>query len=220
MVHQIVGCFNGRIFNPLNAVFRSAGFHSSLQNNLCSGNRALLCAGMEAEDNGVTGFNGAERLKDCGRSRIGYRGYAADNADGFSNFQIAFQFVVVDNANRLHIFDAVPDIFGGEHILDDLVLIDTALGFFHRHLGKLHVVVQTGQNHLVTNVVDLFLGVAHELIQSFLGFRYMLVDDLLDVNLLFGLNGSFFFRHITVPPSVLPPSRCPESDGIVKILTI
>ena len=170
------------------------------KDNLGSGNRTLLSAGMEAKDNGVAGLDGAERFKDCGGSGVGHRGYAADYADGFGNLQITFQFIVVDNANRFHVFDAVPNIFGGEHILDDFVLINATLGFFHRHFGKLHVVVQTGQNHLVTNVVDLFLGVAHELMQSFLGFRHVLVDDLRNVDLLLGLNGSFFFRHITVPP--------------------
>ena len=198
VIHQSAGCVNGRLVDPLNAVLRCAGLHSCFVHDAGCFGRALLCRRMEAEDDGVAGLDSDQALEHRGGSGVGGRGYTADNAYGLRNLNIAFHLVLVKNTNGLLALDVVPDVLGGEHVLDHLVLVHAAAGFLHSHACQLLVLVQASQSHLVNNVVNLLLIQCQELLQSNLSLADKAVDHAFDIGL-GGGNGGFFLSHFCAP---------------------
>lgn len=116
---------------------------------------------METEDNRIPRLGADQALEHGCRSGVGNRGDAGDDSDRFGDLNVTFVFVFVNDADGFLIFDAVPDVFGREDILDILVLDDAAAGFFVSHLGEREVLVKSGEGHRVNHGVDLFLCHRH-----------------------------------------------------------
>ena len=210
VVHQRPRRFDGRRVDPLDAVLRRAGLHSGLIYDARSLGRALLRGRVETEDDGVARFHGDQAFEQRGGGGVGGGGDACDNAYRLGHFHIALHLVLVQHAHGLFLFDVVPDILGGKHILDDLVLVHAAAGFLHGHAGQLLVLVKAGQRHLVHDVVDLFLIQRQEFLQSCLGFFHQAVDHFVH-GVLHGLHsggrssfgGRLFLCHQFVLPKFI-----------------
>ena len=188
MIHQSSGCLNGGRFNPLDAVFRRAGLDCRIIEHFCSGDRALLCIGMKAEDHRVAGFHADQRFEHRGGGGVRNGGCRSDNANRLRDLHIAFQLILFDDANGFFILDGVPDIFGGEHVLDDLVFIHAATGFFNRHFREPGVVFLAGDSHRLHDFIYLLLRHVHKLLESFERLLHMVVYHCFNVNL-----GGFLF---------------------------
>ena len=141
VVHQRLGGGDGGSVDPLDAVFRSAGGHRGLQQHFSRFHRAFLRAGMEAEDNGIAGLGADQGFEHGGGGGIGDGRHAGDDAHRLRHLHIPFHFVFLDDAHAFLIFDGMPDIFGGEQVFDDFVLINAPPGFLIGQLGQTDVMV-------------------------------------------------------------------------------
>ena len=194
VVHQGVGGLHGGDLDPLDAVLGGPGGHGGVPDDAGGLGGAVLGAGVEAEDDGAAGLGGDHRLEHGGGGGVGHRGDAGHDAHRLGDLHDACQFVVLDDAHRFLALDVVPDVLGGEEVLDDLILVDAPAGLLHRQLGQAGVVIQPGQGHGVGDFVHLLLGQGHVLLQGGLCPGGKAVDHLLDVDL--GCGGSFFLcRH-------------------------
>ncbi len=188
MVHQSGGRLDRGRFNPLDAVFRRAGLDCRIIEHFCRGDRALLCIGMEAEDYRVAGFHADQRFEHRGGGGVRNGGCRSDNADRLRDLHIALQLILFDDADGFFILDGVPDIFGGEHVLDDLVFVHAAAGFFNCQFRKLRMVLLAGDGHRLHDLVHLLLRHVHKLFESPQRLLHMVVDHCFNVNL-----GGFLF---------------------------
>ena len=128
----------------------------------------------------------------------GVRGgrHAADYTHGFCNLHISFHFVFIQDAHCLFILDVVPDIFRGEHVFNDLVLIHAAACLLYGHAGQLLVLVQTGQSHLVHDVVHLLLIQLQKFMQGHLRLFHQRVDHRVHFGFHSGDGRRLLFCHI------------------------
>ena len=141
MVHQSVGRIQGGGFNPLHAVFGSAGSDSSVADDAGSLSGAFLGGGMETEDDGAAGFGCDHGFEHGGGSGVGYGSNAGHNANRLGNLHQAGQLVVVNDADGFLVLDVVPDIFGSKQVLNDFVFVNAAAGFLNGQLCQFGVVV-------------------------------------------------------------------------------
>ena len=105
MGHQLLGCFNGWLFNPENAVFGGAGGNGSVAHNAGRSTGTLLGRGVESKDDRVTGFGGNDGFKQCGRRWVGYWRHTTNDTYWLSNQHEIFFSVVFNNADGLIVFD-------------------------------------------------------------------------------------------------------------------
>ena len=141
---------------------------------------------MEAEDDGITRFGANQGFKHGGGGGIGDGGYAGHDADRLRNLHIAFHLVLLNDTYAFLIFDRVPDILGGEEVLDDFVLIDAATCLLIGELGQTDVIVVAGNGHGMDNFIHLFLIHFHVLVKSPLRLDNQIVDHFLDIDFLAG----------------------------------
>ena len=136
LLHNQIGHFQRGNVDPCNNVFRCAGCYRRLQNDLCCFDGALLCAGMRADDDSVSGFQTNQRFKNCGGRGVCSGNNRTYNADRLGDLLGAEGSVFFDHAACFDVAVLVVDIFAGIVVLDDLVLHDTHAGFFHCHLRE------------------------------------------------------------------------------------
>ena len=137
---------------------------------------------METKNDRVSGFSTDHGFKNSSRGRIGDRGNTGYNTYRFRNLHIAFHVVFINNAYRLGIFDIMPNVFTGKHVLDDLVFHHSASGFLIGQLGERHMIVQTGQSHRMHDLIDLLLVQLHILFQSLLCVGHQLVNHSVNID--------------------------------------
>ena len=94
MIHEGVGCFHGRAFNPLNTALWSPGVYSGVVDDAGSFGGALLGAGVEREDDGVARFKAHEGFEDSGGGGVGDGSDAGNHADGFRDLSDSGELVL------------------------------------------------------------------------------------------------------------------------------
>ena len=193
MVHQSVGSFQRGGFDPLHAVFGSAGGDGGVTDDAGSLSGALLGGGMEAENDGAAGFGRDHGFEHGGGSGVGYGSNASHDTNRLCYLHEAGQLIVFNDAHGFLILDVVPDIFGSKQVFNDFVFVNAAAGFLDRQLRQLGVVIQAGQSHGMGNLVHLFLIELHILGQRGFGFLSQVVDHCLYVHN--GCGGSCFFLN-------------------------
>ncbi|MNM26516.1 hypothetical protein D3C81_369800 [compost metagenome] len=200
IVHQGVGFVHRRLFDPLDAVLRSAGFYRCIMQDFCRRGTTSLRRRVETEYNRITCLNGNQRFEHRGGCWVGYRCDTHYNADRFGDLLEAVVRVVFNNPYCLVVFDSVPDIFSGENILRDFVFVNAAACFFNSQFCQVHVLVETGKRHSVHNVVHLLLIKSHESFLSLLCFIHQSLNVLFSGWLLY-LGGDFILNcHFPRPP--------------------
>ncbi len=177
MVEEHTGGFNGRSFDPLDAILGGAGGNSGVQHDLGCFGAALLCAGMESKDDHVTGLHGDQRLEHDGRSRVGGRSGGRQYAERLGNVLHAF-FLFYDT-NGFFVLEVLINNVSAEVILDGFVVSATDTGFLNGHFGKLDFVGYAGRIHGRGNLIDLFLGVGLKFGGSLFSIGYQLIDHCL-----------------------------------------
>ena len=176
MVHQRVGGRKRRRLNPLNAVRRSSCFDGGVAHHACRGDRALLGARVEGEDDRVTGLQRDERLEDRRRGGVCHRGDTADHADRLSNLGDAGELVAGDDPDGAKLRHRVGHVLTREDVLHCLVFEDAASSLLDRELGEVAVLVQGGDGGLGNDVVDLLLVEGGVLLQSDLRLRHQVIN--------------------------------------------
>lgn len=192
------------MFNPLNAVFRSAGFDGSFVDDFGCCDGALLRFRVEAEDDRVAGLQADQTFEDRGGSRIGDRSDAGDHADRFGNVGQTLNLIFLDDADRFQMTHVIDDIFASEQVFGRLVFEDAALGFLDRQLGQFAMLVQSGDRALGNDIIDLILIQFQKIVESFESFFNQLVDFLL-------CRAEFFF-HLSTSSFVKSFTRCYGCD--------
>ena len=102
----------------------------------------------------------------------------------------------MEDADGLVVLNRVPNVFGGEDVLDDLVFVHTAPGLFDGVLGDRHVLVQGSEGRLVHDVIDLLLCEVAELFER----GRALVCESVDHRLRVRIGRSFGVCHERVHP--------------------
>ena len=147
---------------------------------------------METENNRITGFHADQGFEHCGGGGVRHGRSSGNDADRLRDFHIAFQ--LLNNAHGFFILDGVPDIFRGEHVFDDFVLIHAAAGFFNRHFREPSVVFLAGDGHRLHDFIHLLLRHVHKLFESLERLLHMVVYHGVHVNLR-GFLFLFFVCH-------------------------
>ena len=158
MAHETLAQCHRRFFDPPDNAFRSAGFDGCVQHELRGGDRALLGAGMRAEDDSVACLERNQGFEDRGGGRVGGRDDSRDESERFGNGVDAERLIMLQNSAGLHIFVLMINVFGGEVVLDDLVFDYAHAGFFHRHFGEFDTCIVGGESSGAEDCIDLLLG--------------------------------------------------------------
>ena len=114
-------------------------------------------AGMEGEHDRVAGLERDQCLEDRGRRRVGHRRDRAHDTDRLGDLDDAVDLVTVHDPDAAQPGQAVRDVFGGEDVLDRLVLEHAASGLLDRQFGEAAVLAERRDGCLLDDVVDLLL---------------------------------------------------------------
>ena len=158
-LHEEVCKIKGRNIYPRDDAVRSASLNCCLINDLCSLNGALLCTGVRADDDTVSGLERDKGLEDSGGSRVGCRNNRADNADRLRDLLNAVCLVALDNAAGLCVLVCIVDMLSSIVVLDNLVLYNTVACFFNSHLCKRDSLLVSCGSGCKENSVNLLLGI-------------------------------------------------------------
>ncbi|MGC0353150.1 hypothetical protein RKD25_000439 [Streptomyces sp. SAI-124] len=156
--HQQTGRLDGRLLDPLHAVFRRARGDRGVPHDAGGLGAAALGGGVEGEHHRVAGLQGHQRLEERGGGRIGDRGDRGHHAHRLGDLDHVLDVVTAYDPDGLHAAHAVRDVLAREHVLGRLVLEDTASRLVDREAGQGGVLVEGGDRGLLDDVVDLLLG--------------------------------------------------------------
>ena len=101
-LHQQSGQIQGGFFDPGDDVLGQTCCFSGFLHDLSCADGAVLCLGMRADDDSVSGLQGDQDLKDGGGGGVGGRNDTADNTDGGSNALGAEGLVFCDHVTWFH----------------------------------------------------------------------------------------------------------------------
>src|SRR5712692_2504792 len=87
---------------------------------------------VRAQDDGVAGLDGNQRLVDRRRSRIRGRNHRGDDAYRRGDFEDALFFVLAQDSHGAHAADGAVHVHRAQAVLDDLVGDVAVAGLFHR----------------------------------------------------------------------------------------
>ena len=162
LLHQSVGHLQRGNIDPADDVLRCACLYRGLQHDLCRSNGALLCTGVRRDQDGISGFETDQRLKDRRRSGVGRWNNSSHNADGFCNAHGAVSGVLFNHAAGLGVLISVVDILGRIVILDNLILHNAHAGFLHCHFGKRQSGMVCRKGSRTKDPIHLFLRVGRK----------------------------------------------------------
>ena len=135
-LHEEVGQVEGGNIYPGNDAVRSASLNSCLVNDLSSLNGALLCTGVRADDDTISGLERDEGLEYCSGGRVSCRDNRTNYADRLCDLFDTVSFIALDNSAGLCVLVCIVDVLCCIVILDNLILDNTVACFLNSHLCK------------------------------------------------------------------------------------
>ncbi len=131
-MHQLIGQFDGRLVDPSDDIFRSAGCHCRLKHKARGDAGALAGARVRTDDDAVARLQTDQRLENRSRCRIRGRNDAADQPHGLGNSNRAGLVILAQNTAGLLVLVFVVNVLGRKMILDDLIFDNSHSRLFYR----------------------------------------------------------------------------------------